>query len=211
MHFRVDGTAASLSVALRTNSNGRADERIAGVTRARPSRRPGRGQLLVDRYSTGVLIVVRRHLDRNGLRRLFDSNDFLQETWAAFFRRAVYNWSFDDPARLVAYLARMAEHKVLDAERQHLDADKRDLRRQVSLASPAGRVANTVADPEVAPDQAASRKEQRERIIREAPAAVRPALALLLAGASQEAIAAELGVDPRTVRRMLALVRKEPA
>jgi len=66
---------------------------------------------LVTRYGGALRQAVRRVLSAR-LRPKFDSADFVQIVWLSFFRVPAHRGQFDNPAALVAYLARMAQYKV---------------------------------------------------------------------------------------------------
>jgi len=90
-------------------------------------------QSLVERYYERVRRIVRLRLGP-ALRTRLDSNDILQEV----FLQAVRDFaSFEmrEPASLINWLARMAEHRIGDAWNYHR-ADKRDAAREVPLAAP---------------------------------------------------------------------------
>src|SRR3954453_20689831 len=81
------------------------------------ARSPGAPHELLDRYGAHVLRVIRHRLDRR-LRKEFDSLDFLQDVWKSFFEAPPPGRAFDRPEALIAYLAQMAQHKVVDAHRR---------------------------------------------------------------------------------------------
>src|SRR5438552_15619942 len=87
---------------------------------------------LLDRYGAHVLRVIRHRLDRR-LRQEFDSLDFFQDVWKSFFEAPPPGRAFDRPEAFIAYLAQMAQHKVVDACRRRLLTQKHDLRREHSL------------------------------------------------------------------------------
>src|SRR5437868_2232302 len=72
---------------------------------------------LLDRYGAHVLRVIRHRLDQR-LRQEFDSADFLQDVWKSFFQAPPPGRTFDRPEALIAYLAQVARHKVVDACRR---------------------------------------------------------------------------------------------
>jgi hypothetical protein len=57
----------------------------------------------VDRYGPWVLQVVREKLDPR-LRPQFDSLDFVQDVWAAFFANPLPEGKFKGPEKLAAFL-----------------------------------------------------------------------------------------------------------
>src|SRR4051794_32985156 len=87
---------------------------------------------LLDRYGPHVLRVIRHRLDRR-LRKEFDSLDFFQDVWKSFFEAPPPGRAFDGPDALIAYLAQVAQHKVIDAYRRRLQTRKHDRGREHSL------------------------------------------------------------------------------
>src|SRR5713101_9460007 len=73
----------------------------------------------LDKYGSYILKVIRRRLAPR-LRSKFDSSDFLQDTWASFFRDPPPPDAFSDPEALLAFLAQMARNKVDQTNRQRL-------------------------------------------------------------------------------------------
>src|SRR5438552_15677561 len=87
---------------------------------------------LVEKYGPYLLRVVRRRLHPR-LRTRFDSADFVQAVWVSFFANRAELRSFQRAEDIVAFLARMAQHKVTEGVRQQLGTGKRDLTREQSL------------------------------------------------------------------------------
>src|SRR5215216_1500296 len=86
---------------------------------------------LLARYEAEVRLVVRRQLPKL-LRSQFDSLDFLQSVWGSFFRRVRSGpglAQFEDQRHLVAFLARAAKNKVIDAYRK-AGSQKQNMRRE---------------------------------------------------------------------------------
>jgi RNA polymerase sigma factor (sigma-70 family) len=163
---------------------------------------PEAARALVERFGGALRVVVRRHLSRQ-LRPLFDSTDFTQTVWLEFFSRALRDNVFTHPERLAAFLVDLAQKRLIDAHRQHLDTQKHDRARAVPLDeaddSPVAR------EPD--PAAAAAARVDVERLLARLPEPLRRLALLLRAGCSEPEMAEELGVSGRTVRRMLELVR----
>jgi RNA polymerase sigma-70 factor (ECF subfamily) len=156
---------------------------------------------LLDSCADSVLWVIRRRLNPR-LRSKFDSWDFQQDVWASFFRRAAQAQQFHQPAQLLAFLRAIARHKVASANRRWLDEAKHDVRREVSIQRLAAEQGGIfAADPD--PEAAACVHEEWARLIAGLPVRARTALDLLRQGYSQREVAARLGVNPRTVRRLV--------
>src|SRR5260370_27837034 len=74
----------------------------------------------LDKYGRYILRVVRQRLSRR-LRSKFDSDDFLQDVLASFFREPPPPEAFNEREALLAFLAQMARNKVSQTNRQRLD------------------------------------------------------------------------------------------
>jgi RNA polymerase sigma factor (sigma-70 family) len=72
-----------------------------------------------------LLAIIRRHL-YNKVRRLYDSDDFLMETFRAIFTSHFTRAVLQSPETLWRYLARIAQNKVRDVLRR-LATKRRDL------------------------------------------------------------------------------------
>lgn len=75
--------------------------------------------LVYERCREPLLAVIRRGLS-HPLRRLYDSDDFLNDALAEVFSRKFSADVLDSPQALAAYLRRIAENKVRDAARKRL-------------------------------------------------------------------------------------------
>ena len=159
---------------------------------------------LLTRYAPQVRLVVRRQLPRL-LRSRFDSLDFLQSVWASFFRRLRSDpEKFEDPRYLVAFLAQVAKHKVID-EYRRAASRKQDMRREESL-SVGGAPRELIADQDSA-SELAEANEAFGRLRELLPADRREILVLKVEGLSSREIGERLGLSERTVRRVLEDLR----
>src|SRR3954466_1628355 len=81
-------------------------------------------QRLYQKFSGPVQVVVRRHLEMS-LRSAYDSQDFLQSVWAAFFCLGnSARYQFEKPEDLIRFLSRTAMNKVIDAARKRAAAKR---------------------------------------------------------------------------------------
>src|SRR6516165_7459551 len=74
-------------------------------------------------YGPYLLHAIRRRMSKR-IRSKFDSMDLAQDVWASFFAESPAKRSFDSPQQFIAFLAKLARNKVLDAVRQRLKTDK---------------------------------------------------------------------------------------
>jgi RNA polymerase sigma factor (sigma-70 family) len=162
---------------------------------------------LVARYGNHILRVVRRTLHKK-LRPKFDSADFQQDVWAAFFAEQPRK-TFDRPEALAAFLARVARNKVLMAVRQRCRLQKYNVEREHSLDGSAAVTAGAAPARQPTPSQLAVAQETWDQLLEGRPPRQQRILILLRQGYTQEQIARELGVDERTVRRVVRKLAPE--
>jgi RNA polymerase sigma factor (sigma-70 family) len=152
---------------------------------------------LVREYSCVLHHFIRRALDaRRTLRRFFDSDDVMQEIWADFLEDVPRRPHFELPQGLEAYLVRMARNFVENIVAKYLDAQKRDLRRDVPLEGAAEPSIRSFVGALLAQDEF-------DNLLRAQAPKLREALCLLRDGHTQQEAARRLGISPRTLSRML--------
>ena len=145
------------------------------------------------------------------LRSEFDSIDFVQAVWKSLLEYSSdLPDQFGSPTRLKGYLAGMARNKVLEAYRRRTRTRKYDIEREEPLYVRRGRVDRLREIPGHDPtpsqevqaadslDQALSRLSERER----------RAVELRGLGLTFEEVAAEVGMQERSVRRLLEEFRR---
>jgi RNA polymerase sigma-70 factor (ECF subfamily) len=157
---------------------------------------------------------VRRRL-HSKLRPKFDSLDFVQDVWASFFAitaaaraaggEAANAQQFDSPSALAAFLAKVARNKVAEACRTRLERAKHDVNRENSLDGSAAFQVKMLRGPDPTGSQVAMANEAYRRLTSDQPSHHRRIMELLHQGFSHQEIAEKLGVNEKTIRR---LVRK---
>jgi RNA polymerase sigma factor (sigma-70 family) len=157
---------------------------------------------LVDRLSGPIRAAVHHRLDLR-LQGRIDEEGLVQDVWTEFFAKGP---SCDGcPAdKLEAYLLHMARNKVLDANRDNLDIQKRDCRRECALPAEIlqdGPSAEHVIDFLDELEHDLSRLPDRERRM----------VTLLLDGEPHTVVAAALGITVRTVWNILDRLRRQHA
>src|SRR5262245_26543427 len=158
-----------------------------------------------DRYAPHVIRVIRRRLDPR-LRSQFDSVDFLQSALASFFALEPQRYHFPGPEALIAFLAKVAERKVIEAYRHRLQTQRYGAAREYPLehsedgpeTEPAGRVPT--------PSQVAVAQEEWDRLRADLPEHYQRILNLLRQEYTHEEIARAMGLNQRTVRRVVRLL-----
>jgi RNA polymerase sigma factor (sigma-70 family) len=158
-------------------------------------------QELVCRYGPHIQRVVRRKLLRQ-LRRQFDSVDFVQSVWKSFFTVPGEQYTFDSPEALIAFLARVAQNKVLETYQGQLRTQKRGGARTQSLAGLHRHRADELDPRQPTPSQIASADEQWQHLLAGMPPHHQRILVLLRHGYEVQEIAEQLGVSIKTVRRL---------
>jgi RNA polymerase sigma factor (sigma-70 family) len=162
-------------------------------------------QTLLGQYGDHLYRAVRRRLSR-ALRRKFDTSDFVQAVWASFFCDHDKLRKFEHSSQLVAFLTRVAQNKVVDESRRRR-TKKSDVTRETSMSPDPDQEEIEVPGREPTPSQVAIGQEEFERMMGDMPSQYRPILRLRALGETQEEIASKLGLNERTVRRMLKKVR----
>lgn len=154
---------------------------------------------LVERFSPYLYRVVRRRMEPS-LRRRFDSKDFVQMAWASFLLRDRNLTEFEDEQSLVAFLAAIAANKVAGGARATFARKKRDANREVGIDHPE---ASGVASVEPGPSHVVEFRDIWNRYLSEQPKHHQRIVQLRIDGLTHQAIADELALNERTVRRVL--------
>lgn len=158
---------------------------------------------LLEFYGDHVYRAVRRRLNRQ-MRAKFDSQDFVQAVWASFFADLNVISNFDRPESLIAFLARVASNKVIDECRRRMKAQKRDIERDQPIEdSEFGTQSSSLAAEQPTASEVAIAKEQWSRLVDGQPTHYRKILELRAEGSTYNEIAQSLGVNEKTVRRVI--------
>lgn len=156
---------------------------------------------LLELYGDHIYRAVRRRLNR-ALRSKFDSQDFVQAVWTSFFAHRDDIMRFKTHEELIAFLARVASNKVIDECRHHMRTQKSNVNRERSLSREGDR-ADFLPASDPTPSEVAIANEQFARITEGQPSHYRMIVELRTRGETYEQIAARLGVNEKTVRRVL--------
>jgi RNA polymerase sigma factor (sigma-70 family) len=177
-------------------------QEFAGLMRRVCAGSQGAAEELIERYGAHILRIVRRKLHRS-LRAKFDSADFVQAVWASFFALPLERYQFEQSQALVGFLFHLARNKVVEAVRQRLQTQKYNINRERALDDDQTRPANTMVVREPSPSEIAIAREEWDRLLAGQPEHYRQILVALRDGETQQAVAEQLGLNERTVRRML--------
>ena len=142
------------------------------------------------------------------LRKRYDSVDFLQSTWASIITKCERLPNLADAEQFARYLVQVAHNKVSDANRA-LKTKKRDMRRECTLLEledgHTGR--DVIGDRrQPRPSEFFYAREQYDRVaefVKHYPERLREIPYRRASGESLKQIAREVGVNERTVRRIL--------
>ncbi len=159
---------------------------------------------LLDHYGTFLQQAIRGTLSPD-MRQAFDSLDFAQEVWASFFADERKADKCSSPGELRAYLRAMAKYKVVDAARKE-KAQKNDHRRNRPLQDA---IPNLPLGTQPTPSQIVMGREVWEQLLSQQPALYQRVLLLLKEGKDTNEIATELDLSARTIRRIIARLRKK--
>jgi RNA polymerase sigma factor (sigma-70 family) len=157
---------------------------------------------LVREYGENIRRAVRRALDGR-LRSKFDSMDFVQLVWSSFFHKRRELDHFQQPEKLVAYLAAMARNKVGMEVRRRLMTEKRNVRRECSLDQLQATDNTEMGTAQSVPIDIAIAREQWDRMLENETPLHRQIIHLRLQGHTYQAIADIVHLDERTVRRFV--------
>ena len=153
---------------------------------------------LLDRYGSAIRLAVRRKL-HDRLRAQYDSLDFVQDVWASFVALPADRYAFADPAALVAFLTRVAHHKVVEVFRRRFATEGSDITRERPLGNGDAPIPARLATP----SQYAVAGEKWGDLLARVPAGHRPIVEKLRDGYTHQEIADLLGVSPSTIKRIV--------
>lgn len=153
-------------------------------------------------YEPYLLHAIRQRLSKR-LRSNFDSLDIAQDVWKSFFVAPPAERHFQSPAELVAFLTKLAAHKVIDAARKRLRGQKHEAGREQSIDDSQSFDKNRLAAPDRTPSQILMSQEEWVKFLGEQPLVYRQVFILLREGKTHEEIAAELKISTKSVQRAL--------
>jgi RNA polymerase sigma-70 factor (ECF subfamily) len=156
---------------------------------------------LVETYSGHIRAVVRRQL-HPGLRSYLDSDDFVQSVWKSLFLTTPLLKKMDRSEDLVALLAQMSRHKIIDEVRKRTRTARhalpQHLREDAERATTISGTANGAT-----PSQFAMARERWSKLVRHQSELVRRMIELRISGCNNLEIAAQMGINEKTVRRAM--------
>ena len=156
---------------------------------------------LVEQYGPYVLRAVRRNI-RHEIRAKFDSQDFAQAVWTSFFDCSNQMRQVERPEQLVRLLATMARNKVIDEGRKR-DTKRYCVKNETSMNDLTHESNQGLKSKDPTPSQLAIVREKWEQVLDGQPSHYRRIAQLKLSGETNTAIAEKLGINEKTVRRVL--------
>jgi RNA polymerase sigma-70 factor (ECF subfamily) len=163
----------------------------------------------LQRLEHDIRMIVRVRLPR-ALRTQFDSMDFVQAVWQSFLTgEDRHDRHFRDSAQLRGYLIGMARNKILEAQRKS-KSKKYEIDREEPLYVRRGErdVPREVAAHDPTPSQDVIARDEMEHLVAGRNPKEARVLELRLQGYSFDEIAAQTGLNERTVRRMMESLRQ---
>jgi RNA polymerase sigma factor (sigma-70 family) len=168
-------------------------------------------RIVYERCRQPLLMVIRKVIPEP-IRRLEDSDDFLQSTFAKIFTKHFSDEVLSGPETLWPYLKAIAQNQVLDARRKFLGSQRHHLNRDVPLEN-LGDPDDVLQSRDISPSEALILKELVEErlqdLIRQFPAMLQAIVHLLLEGNNGHEIAGQLGIEPKRVYRAIAWLERK--
>jgi RNA polymerase sigma-70 factor (ECF subfamily) len=161
------------------------------------------------RFEREVRTMVRTRLPKK-LRTQFDSTDFVQAVWQSFFQDLrEESREFDNIEHLRGFLSGMVRNKVHEQHRRLTRTEKYDLAREERLYVRRGHreVPRDVVSPEPSPSQAVQANDRMAQLTAGRTPREVKVLTLRRQGLTLEEIAAQTGINERTVRRVIESAR----
>jgi RNA polymerase sigma factor (sigma-70 family) len=167
---------------------------------------------LAETYTPYIIRAVRASLPKS-VRPKLDSQDFAQILWASILLGGTDLTRLKTSEQLIAFLAKAARNKVIDATRHFLNTQKQDVSRDQAIdeltqhGHGRSRLTNNSApalhssDP--TPSEFASVRERWNRILSNASDRDRRILQLRLERHTFESISTQLQIDQATARRAI--------
>lgn len=156
---------------------------------------------LIDRLSPYINRTIRRSFNQS-MRSKFDTADFAQFIWLSFFSNLTVIKSLDEPAKLISYISKVAETKVVEKMHRPFLTDKRNVNLERSLDE---RMENGLEQQSSlnTPSQKFMAQELLDRLRRNLSVRDQQILSFKILGFSKIQIAEKLDISERTVRRVL--------
>jgi RNA polymerase sigma factor (sigma-70 family) len=163
----------------------------------------------LDRFEREVRVMVRSRLPRK-LRPRFDSGDFVQAVWQSFFADGKGSGpEFENEAHLRGFLDAVVRNKVQAQHRRLTRTAKHNLAREEPLYVSRGdrEVMREVASPDPSPSETAQAGDRLEQLMAGFGPREIEVLTLRRQGLTHAEVAERIGMNERSVRRIIELFR----
>jgi DNA-directed RNA polymerase specialized sigma24 family protein len=137
------------------------------------------------------------------MRPSFDSLDFAQDVWASFFAEDAAPRVFKTPAEFVAFLAKLAHNKVVDASRRRLKAPGHEEAPVRSIDDSLTFDKDQLVARQPTPSQVVSKEDEWTTFLQGQKLLYRRIYILFREGKTLLQIAEELNIHVRTVNRVV--------
>lgn len=158
---------------------------------------------LFDASYPKVIRAIRRRLNSQAMRSLYDSTDFVGDVWKSLAEKpASFDFAtFDDLQR---FLAKAAERKIIDEYRRlHAQKNDVDLQRPIAAWAGAGGGVPDLASSDPTPSQVAQATEASECLLSGQTGDDRRVIEFKQQGFTNEEVAEKVGWGLRKVQRFL--------
>jgi RNA polymerase sigma factor (sigma-70 family) len=162
---------------------------------------PEAAATLVELYDGVIRRVIHRHLDA-AARPLLDTSVVVQEVWTTFHSEELYREAPESPEALREFLCGLARNTTLGLSRRHR-AQVRDRRRDVPLEWVNVEQEPALIDPRPGPACRAEEDDLWDSLLRAFDETEQEVLRLRRCGETYENIAGRLGINRRTIRRIM--------
>lgn len=165
---------------------------------------------LAETYTPYIIRAVRASLPPK-VRQKLDSQDFAQALWASILLKRTDLTRLKTPEQLIAFLARAARNKVIDATRRYLGTQKYDVKRERNLDDvafgrrkrPERTLSGALFARDPTPSEFASLRERWNQVLKRASERDRQILRHRLAGDTFQIISVKLKINQATARRAI--------
>ncbi len=154
---------------------------------------------LVSRVSPYLYRVARRRM-QPGLRVRYESADFIQMAWKSFLLREQPLTDFESEEQLQRFVAGIVANKVLMGARNTFGSQCRDASRETTFTAAEARLTSS-AEP--SPSHVVAFRDAWEVYLGSQPEHHQRIVHMKVEGATCQAIADELRLNEKTVRRVL--------
>ena len=183
---------------------------FADVVRRARAGDPAATATLLARFEPEVRTMVRSRLPR-ALRNQFDSMDFVQAIWTSVFAGGGAEiGTIADPGQFRGYLAGVARNKVFEEHRRRTKTKKYDLNREERLYVRKGErdVPREVEASDPTPSENIQADDRLDQILGGRTEQEAEVIRLRRQGRTFAEIAAMIGRDERSVRRVIEAARE---